>query len=202
MAPAAPCHPGFGERLTRPEVKALNRSQFATGSQKHRDPRFPRFAFTEHGAIMAATILNSARAVEMSLYVLRAFVRLRELLASNSALARKLDELERKHRHHDQSMTAILAAIRELTHLPPARRRGAGFVCRRQIQLRHLSRRPQQTRHCSCLTFRRSFLLDSSQRLDPQHSPRGWRRQCQLPRTQKDSRSGPLCQRGLQSTCL
>jgi hypothetical protein len=64
----------------------LNRSQFVTGSQKHRDPKFPPFAFTEHGAIMAATVLNSPRAVEMSVYVVRAFVQLRELLASNTIL--------------------------------------------------------------------------------------------------------------------
>jgi hypothetical protein len=50
----------------------VNRSQFATGSQKQRDPRFAPFAFTEHGAIMAATILSSSRAVDMSLYVVRA----------------------------------------------------------------------------------------------------------------------------------
>lgn len=57
----------FMFRLSRAETEALNRSQIATGSQKHRDPRFPPYAFTEHGAIMAATVLNSARAVEMSL---------------------------------------------------------------------------------------------------------------------------------------
>jgi hypothetical protein len=51
-------------RLNRTETEALNRSQIVTGSQKHRDPRFPPFAFTEHGAIMAATIINSSRAVE------------------------------------------------------------------------------------------------------------------------------------------
>jgi hypothetical protein len=55
---------------------------------------FPLFAFTEHGAIMAATILNSPRAVEMSIFVVRAFVKLRETLASNSELAKRLDELE------------------------------------------------------------------------------------------------------------
>jgi hypothetical protein len=71
-------------RLSRIETEALNRSQNATGSQKHRDPRFAPYAFTEHGAIMAATILNSPRAVEMSVYVVRAFVQLRELLASNN----------------------------------------------------------------------------------------------------------------------
>jgi hypothetical protein len=110
------------------KVEALNRSQIATGSQKHRDPRFPPHGFTEHGAIMAATILNSPRAVEMSLYVVRAFVRLRELLASNTALARKLDELERKYRHHDEAITAILSAIRELTNPPAPKRRSIGFT--------------------------------------------------------------------------
>src|SRR5579864_6506951 len=68
----------FMFRLNRVETEGLNRSQFATGSQKHRDPRFPPFAFTEHGAIMAATVLNSPRAVELSIYVVRAFVKLRE----------------------------------------------------------------------------------------------------------------------------
>lgn len=115
-------------RLTRIEIEALNRSQSVTGSQKHRDPRFPPFAFTEHGAIMAATVLNSPRAVETSLYVVRAFIRLRELLVANTALARKLEELERKYRHHDDAIAAILSAIRELTHPPVPRRRGIGFT--------------------------------------------------------------------------
>jgi hypothetical protein len=57
----------FMFRLSHTEAEVLNRSQSVTGSQKHRDPRFPPFAFTEHGAILAASILNSARAVEMSL---------------------------------------------------------------------------------------------------------------------------------------
>jgi len=60
-------------RLTRDELGVLNQSQSVTGSQRHRDPRFPPFAFTEHGAIMAASILSSPRAVEMSVYVVRAF---------------------------------------------------------------------------------------------------------------------------------
>jgi hypothetical protein len=118
----------FMFRLTRPEVEALNRSHIVTGSQKHRDSRFPPYGFTEHGAIMAATILNSPRAVEMSLYVVRAFVRLRAFLASKTALARKLDELERKYRHHDEAITAILSAIRELTNEPAPKRRGVGFT--------------------------------------------------------------------------
>jgi hypothetical protein len=115
-------------RLSRTETEALNRSQIVTGHQKHRDPRFPPYAFTEHGAIMAATILSSPRAVEMSLYVVRAFVRLRDLLASNTALARKLDELERKYQHHDDAIKAILSAIRELMNPPQPKRRPIGFT--------------------------------------------------------------------------
>jgi hypothetical protein len=115
-------------RLSAQETEALNRSHFATGSQKHRDPRFPPFAFTEHGAIMAATILNSPRAVETSLYVVRAFIRLRELLAANSALARKLDELERKYKRHDDAIAAILSTLHELMHAPAPKRRAIGFT--------------------------------------------------------------------------
>ena len=117
-------------RLTRVETQNVNRSQIATGSVKHRDPRFPPYAFTEHGAIQAANVLNSARAVEMGVLVVRAFVRLRELLASNKALSRKLDELERKYRHHDKAIVAMLAAIRELMHPPSPKRRGIGFTAR------------------------------------------------------------------------
>ncbi len=80
------------------EIKELRnlRSQFATLRGvwgRHR--KYPHVAFTEHGAIMAATVLNSPRAVEMSVYVVRAFVKLRELLASNTELARKLEALEK-----------------------------------------------------------------------------------------------------------
>lgn len=115
-------------RLSPAEVEALNRSHFATGSQKHRDPRAPPYAFTEHGAIMAATVVSSPRAVEMSVYVVRAFVRLRELLGSNKVLAQKLDELERKLGSHDEAIKAILAAIRELMHRPVPALRPIGFT--------------------------------------------------------------------------
>ena len=119
----------FVFRLATEEVEKLNRSQFATGSQKHRDPRFAPFAFTEHGAIMAANVLNSPRAVEMSVYVVRAFVRLREAIASNQALAAKLNELEHKLKGHDQAIAGIIDAIRELMTPPPTpKKRPIGFV--------------------------------------------------------------------------
>jgi hypothetical protein len=81
--------------LTNQEV-AILRSQFATLRLPHgRHRKYLPMAFTEHGAIMAATILNSARAAQMSVYIVRAFVRLRAMLASNAALARKLEALEK-----------------------------------------------------------------------------------------------------------
>jgi phage regulator Rha-like protein len=84
----------FMFQLTAQEAAAL-RSQFATiktGRGQHR--KYLPYAFTEHGAIMAASVLNSPRAVEMSVYVVRAFVRLREMLASNRELARQFAQLE------------------------------------------------------------------------------------------------------------
>lgn len=77
---------------------------------------------------MAATILNSPHAIEMSLYVVRAFVQLRALLASNAELARRLDELDRELKGHDETINAILSAIRELMNPPDPKRRGIGFT--------------------------------------------------------------------------
>ena len=118
----------FAFQLSAEEADSL-RSQNATlkpGRGRHR--KYRPWAFTEYGVIMAATILNSPRAVEMSLYVVRAFVHLRELLASNTELARRLDELEGKLQGHDAAITAILAAIRELVEPPKAKRRAIGFT--------------------------------------------------------------------------
>ena len=120
----------FMFQLTAAEATAL-RSQIATSKitpTGRGGRRYLPYAFTEHGAIMAATILNSPRAVEMSIYVVRAFVRLRELLASNTVLARKLDALERKYKHHDEAIVAVLAAIRALTNPAATKRRGIGFT--------------------------------------------------------------------------
>jgi hypothetical protein len=106
-----------------------------TGSQKHRDPRYLPYAFTEHGAVMAANVLNSERAVAMSVYVVRAFVKLREVLASNDELAKKLDQLERKLTGrldvHEKAIIELFARIRTLLKAPPpqpeVKRRRIGF---------------------------------------------------------------------------
>jgi hypothetical protein len=86
------------------------------------------YAFTEHGAIQAANILKSPHAIEMGVYVVRAFVKLREVLASNKELAQKLNQLERKLQTHDQAILSIIKAIRQLTKSPLTRRRPIGFT--------------------------------------------------------------------------
>ena len=123
----------FMFQLTPDEWEAL-RSQFATlktGRGQHR--KYLPYVFTEHGAIMAATLLNTPRAVEVSVYVVRAFVQLRDLLSSNKELARQLKALEqrteRKLATHDQAITGIIDTIRELMAPPePAKKRRIGFV--------------------------------------------------------------------------
>jgi len=106
-----------------------NRSQTVTGSQRHRDPRLLPWVFTEHGALMAANLLRSKLAVEMSLHVVRAFVRLREMVSANKDLSKKLDELERRVSHHDEAITNIVKAIRELAVPPePKPKRRIGFI--------------------------------------------------------------------------
>ena len=87
-------------------------------------PALPN-AFTEHGAIMAASVLNTARAVEMSVFVVRAFVRLRQMLASNAELARKLATLEKKY---DAQFKVVFDAIRELMTPPERKNRSIGFA--------------------------------------------------------------------------
>jgi hypothetical protein len=78
---------------------------------------------------MAATILNTPQATEISVFVVRAFVRLRVMVAANKELANKLDELERRVSHHDEAITNIVKAIRELATPPePSPRRRIGFV--------------------------------------------------------------------------
>jgi hypothetical protein len=115
--------------LTAAEFANL-KSQFATSSWGGR--RKPPLAFTEHGAIMAASVLNSPRAIEMSVYVVRAFVQLREAIAGNRELARKLEELERRVQQklttHDQAIAGILKAIRELMTPPEPPHRPIGFI--------------------------------------------------------------------------
>ncbi|MCX6842816.1 MAG: ORF6N domain-containing protein [candidate division WOR-3 bacterium] len=90
-------------------------------------PSLP-YAFTEHGAVMAACVLNSKRAVEVSVFVVRAFVRMSRILASHRQLALKLAELEARVSTHDRSIQSLLGAIRSLITPPAPPRRKIGFA--------------------------------------------------------------------------
>ena len=89
--------------------------------------RYPPYVFTEHGAIMLASVLNSERAIEASIYVVRAFVKLRELLVTHKAVAQKLAELEKKVVGHDRDIKALVDAIKQLMTPMPSKKRKIGF---------------------------------------------------------------------------
>lgn len=105
----------FMFRLTTGEYASL-KSQIATASKSsgHGGRRTLLFVFTEHGAIMAASVLNSKQAVEVSIFVVRAFVRLREMLAGHKYFARRLEELEKHLSEHDENFQIVFEAIKQL----------------------------------------------------------------------------------------
>jgi hypothetical protein len=118
----------FMIQLTATEWRTL-RSQIVTlkrGPGQHR--KYLPYAFTEQGVAMLSSVLNSHRAIAVNIEIMRAFVRMREMLASNKDLARKLDELERKLETHDRAIVDILKAIRELMNPPAPSRRSIGFT--------------------------------------------------------------------------
>jgi hypothetical protein len=133
-------------QLTPEEFKSLtsqiailkqsgNPSQIAMGSQKHRNPRHLPYAFTENGAIMAANVLNSPEAVRMSVFVVRAFVQMRDLLGGTKELAKQLAALERKLTArldgHEIAIVDVLRRVMEILDPPPpppeSPRRRIGF---------------------------------------------------------------------------
>ena len=123
----------FVFQLTVEEDKVLT-SQIAMSKKGRGGRRVPPYAFTEHGAIMAAMVLNSPQAVQMSVQVVRAFVRFRGMLAPHAELARKLAELEKKLEGHDEAIHNLFETIRQLLTPPPAPKRRIGFQVGRSTQ--------------------------------------------------------------------
>ena len=130
----------FAFQLTAQEFANLNsqiatsslRSQFVT-SKRRGGRRYRPWAFTEHGAIMLASVLNSEVAVQASVRVVRAFVKLREMIAANAQLAAKLKELERRFDSHDESIANLFAALKQLLEpSEPPKKREIGFHVREE----------------------------------------------------------------------
>jgi len=96
-----------------------NWSQIVTSSKSHRGAAYRPYAFTEHGAIMAATVLNSPQAVAMSIYVVRAFMQMREQLAANAAILKRLAEIDKTLLEHDGALRAIWSKLQPLLAPPP-----------------------------------------------------------------------------------
>ena len=131
----------FAFQLTRGEFDALKsqnvilaggsaslRSQNAT-LKRGQHIKYPPYAFTEHGAIMAATVLNSPQAVAMSVYVVRAFVSMREQLAANSAILKRLAEIDKTLLEHDSALRDVYRKLLPLLQPPPQpSRRRIGFI--------------------------------------------------------------------------
>jgi hypothetical protein len=111
----------FMFRLSSKEVDAINQSQIVTGSQKHRDPRYPPRAFTQEGIAMLSGVLRSKRAVLINVAIMRTFVRLRDMLATHKDIARKIDQ-------HDHDIAVLYDYVKQLLGPPATRKKPIGYI--------------------------------------------------------------------------
>jgi ORF6N domain len=110
------------------ESVAHNWSQFVTSSKAaHRGATYRPWAFTEHGAVMAANVLRSPKAVEMSVYVVRAFIKQRELLATNTTILKRLAEVDKTLLEHNSALLSLWRKLQPLLNPPPVVRKEMGF---------------------------------------------------------------------------
>ncbi len=116
----------FMFQLNYQEVASL-RSQFVTSKTGRGGRRYTPYVFTEQGVAMLSSVLNSERAVQVNIVIMRAFVKLREILSTHKELAHKLAQLERKIEKHDDEIKLIFDAIRQLMAPPETKKRKIGF---------------------------------------------------------------------------
>jgi len=107
----------FMFQLTLGEVQSL-RSQFVTSKIGRGGSRYLPYVFTEHGVAMLSSVLKSDRAVEMGISIARAFIKLREMLATHKDLAHKIEELEQKQKDHGENLSEINSVLKELMNQP------------------------------------------------------------------------------------
>ena len=119
--------PDFMFRLTKQEAAFL-RSQFVILEKgRGRYSKYAPFAFTEHGVAMLSSVLNSQRAVQMNILIIRAFVKLREMLASHKDLARKIEDLERQQKEYGQQLATVYSIIKRLIEVSAKPKNPIGF---------------------------------------------------------------------------
>jgi ORF6N domain len=119
----------FTFRLTREEAAAIANSRSQSVILKRGENiKYLPYVFTEHGAIMAANVLNSRHAMRMSVFVVRAFIRLRHTVAFQKEIMVKLDELERRFTAHDSDIKRLFATVRQLMAPPELKKRKIGFL--------------------------------------------------------------------------
>ena len=168
--------PDFAFRLTNDEVVNLLRSrsqiatgsaldlksQFATSSFGHGGRRKLPFAFTEHGAIMAAKVLNSPQAVQMSVYVVRAFVKMRSVFSDSRSLARKLAQLDKELKSrldlHETAIVEVLQRVMDILDPPPQpepKRRQIGFHADKEVK--RWPKTTNEVRISSCLKLKSKY---------------------------------------------
>jgi hypothetical protein len=111
-----------------PEEQSRLRSQSVISNGGRGGRRYLSYAFTEHGAMMAASVLNSPQAIQTSVFIVRAFIRLRSIYAAHIELTRRLDELDTKVSKHDEALRSIVEAIRQLAIPRAPGRRPIGFM--------------------------------------------------------------------------
>jgi phage regulator Rha-like protein len=117
----------FMFQLTHDEIKSL-RFQFGTSKEGRGGRRYLPYAFTEQGVAMLSSVLNSKRAIRVNIAIMRAFVKLRQIISTHKELVHKLEELERKIEKYDVDIQSIFEAIRQLMAPPPEKpRRMIGF---------------------------------------------------------------------------
>ena len=115
----------FMFQLTKQEAENL-RYQF--GASRWGGRRYQPYAFTEHGVAMLSSVLNSKRAVQVNLRIIRAFIALRETLATHKDLARKIEDLQRKQKQHGEQLGAVYSIVKSLIDAPALPKRRIGFT--------------------------------------------------------------------------
>jgi phage regulator Rha-like protein len=116
----------FMIQLTRREYQGVLRCQFGT-LEKGKYSKYLPYAFTEQGVAMLSSVLNSERAIQVNILIMRAFTKLREILLTHKELAVKIDALEKKYAEHDETIKGIFEAIRQLLEPPVKEKRIIGF---------------------------------------------------------------------------